>query len=364
MQQNSYEIFDKEFNFYSYFDPNNGNYLRSNVCDENKNDTGIEPFMAEFPHLLDIGIMGHCVHGLSNLCKKANIDCYQSGATINKPNMSLNDFKSIVDRCKGKVMQFALGGRGDPDMHENFEEILDYSRQANIIPNITTSGYSLTKEKAKIISKYCGAAAVSFYRNEYTYKAIELLLEQGVTTNIHFVLEKNSIDEATQIVSKMSFPKGISRIVFLLYKPVGQGKKENLLKIDDKRINEFFSLFNNKEISKFIGYDSCSVPAVVNLCKNIDPQSYDACEGARFSAYISSDMYLTPCSFDQDLKFASSLKNKTIKEIWDGEKFNEFRNILKNSCPKCQKQINCMGGCPLIPEIVLCEDKRRFHCEV
>jgi len=36
---------------------------RSGILDKDGRDTGIDPFMASFPHLLDVGIMGHCAHG-------------------------------------------------------------------------------------------------------------------------------------------------------------------------------------------------------------------------------------------------------------------------------------------------------------
>ena len=109
--------------------------------------------------------------------------------------MSLVDFKRIADECEFLVDQFALGGRGDPDCHEHFEEILAYCQEKNIVPNYTTSGFGFTKEKAALSKKYCGAVAVSWYRSEYTLRAIDLLLEAGVKTNIHYVLGKNSIEE-------------------------------------------------------------------------------------------------------------------------------------------------------------------------
>ena len=57
----------------------------------------------------------------------------------------------------------ALGGRGDPDMHENFEEILYYAATNHVVPNFTTSGLGMTPEKAAICKAYCGAVACSMY---------------------------------------------------------------------------------------------------------------------------------------------------------------------------------------------------------
>jgi hypothetical protein len=102
--------YDKQNKFISTFNPENGFYLRSGII-ENKEDTGIDPFMASYPELLDVGIQGHCKHGQSGLCIKSGVECYQSGLTKHQENMSLDNFKKIVDESKGKVFQIALGGQ-------------------------------------------------------------------------------------------------------------------------------------------------------------------------------------------------------------------------------------------------------------
>ena len=200
--------------------------------------------MASFPHLIDVGVMGHCIHGKTGLCAKAGIGCYQSGMLIEEPNMKVEDFEWIARQCKGRCNQLALGGRGDPDQHENFEDLLRISRENNLVPNFTTSGYGMTPELAKVCKKYCGAVAVSWYRNEYTIKAINTLLEAGVRTNVHYVLGKNSIDEAIERMRNHTFPKGINAVIFLLHKPAGQGTKANMLSVNDPKVKEFFEEFD------------------------------------------------------------------------------------------------------------------------
>ncbi|MEE0965556.1 MAG: radical SAM/SPASM domain-containing protein [Bacilli bacterium] len=353
-----YKIVDHKYRFISAFDTETGAYVRTGIIDENGKDTGKDPFMASYPHLIDVGIMGHCIHGKTGLCAKAGIGCYQSGMFVQKPNMSLEDFKTIAEQSKGKCNQFALGGRGDPDQHENFEEILKICRENNIVPNFTTSGYGITKEIANICKQYCGAIAVSWYRNEYTYKAIELLLEAKVKTNIHYVLGNNSIDEAIRRLKENDFPKGINAVIFLLHKPAGQGTKQNMLSVDDPRVAEFFSEFDKPHPFK-VGMDSCNVPGAIRFCKNILPESLDTCEGGRYSCYIGADMTMVPCSFDQDRRFEVSLKEMSIEQAWNSEPFERFRNRMHKACPGCPKKELCMGGCPLMPEIVFCNSDER-----
>lgn len=345
--------YDKKNSFVSVFEPKTGFYMRTGVIDENGKDTGIDPFMSSFPELIDVGIMQTCV-----CAKQCNVDCYQKAIDRTGENMSIENFKKILEECKGKTFQFALGGAGDVDTHENFEEILKLCREHNIVPNFTTSGIAMTKEKAEICKKFCGAVAVSEHFAPYTQKAIQLLLDAGVKTNIHYVLGQNSIEEATRRLKTNDFQEGINAIVFLLYKPVGLGKSENVLRNDDPRVAEFFSVIDNGEFNFKIGFDSCTVPGLINHTANINPDSFDTCEGGRWSMYITADMKALPCSFDnQDLRWAYDISNDTIQNAWDSEVFEDFRNHFRNSCPNCKRRRECMGGCPIRNEIVLCDER-------
>ena len=171
MKNKSATKIKKDKNFISCFNQETGFYFRTGILEDGK-DTGVDPFMTSFPELLDVGIMGHCIHGKTGLCQKAGIGCYQDGLHSNNPNMTLEDFKKIAEQCKGKTFQFALGGCGDPDQHEHFEEILKVCKENGIVPNFTTSGFGMTKALAKLCKQYCGAVAVSWYRSPYTLKAI------------------------------------------------------------------------------------------------------------------------------------------------------------------------------------------------
>ena len=201
--------------FSEYFNPLTGLYVRSGVIDEAGNDTGIDPFMRCFPSLIDIGIMNKCV--CAGSCK---VDCYQKAIARNGSNMSLFDYCSIMDQCKGKVFQVALGGAGDPDTHEEFENILKRTVENKIVPNFTTSGIAMTREKAELCRKYCGAVAISELNAVYTHQAFSMLKNAGVKTNVHYVLSNQTIDSAIDRL-KRNYYGMANAVVFLLYKPIG-----------------------------------------------------------------------------------------------------------------------------------------------
>lgn len=351
------KIVDEKYKYIAMFNPRSGAYVRTGILNQRGQDTGVDPFRGSFPHLIDVGIMGHCIHGKTGLCVKAGVGCYQSGLTVEEPNMSVEDFAAIARQCKGRVNQFALGGRGDPDQHEQIEEILKICRENEIVPNFTTSGYGLTPDLAQMCKQYCGAVVVSWYRSEYTLKAIRMLMAAGVKTNIHYVLGNNSIDELIDRLTLDDFPDGVNGLVILLHKPVGLGSQKNVLQTSDPRVETLYQLIDKGKHKFKVGMDSCSVPGIVNYCKNVIPEAIDPCEGARFSCYIGPDMVMLPCSFDQQMKYGVSLGENTIEEAWNSGPFDGFRNILATECPDCQIRENCMGGCPLLPEIVLCENK-------
>lgn len=348
-------IYDKKYNFKSLFNPKTGAYIRTGILDENGHDTNVDPFMASFPQLLDIGIMQTCV-----CAKQCKVDCYQKAISRTGDNMSLQDYESIMKQCKNKMFQCALGGAGDVDTHKDFEDIVAMSQDYGIVPNFTTSGIAMTKEKANICKKYCGAIAVSEHFTDYTKNAVNLLLEAGVKTNIHYVLGNKTIDKAIELLKNDSFMNGINAVVFLLYKPVGLGKQENVLDVNDNRVKEFFELVGDGKFHHKIGFDSCSCSGIINFSHNIALESLDFCEGGRYSAYIDANMNMMPCSFaNQNPNWFVDLHKYTIQEAWDSDIFDKFRYSLSHSCASCKNREMCGGGCPLVNQITLCNKSER-----
>ncbi|MDO4327508.1 MAG: hypothetical protein Q4E24_16045 [bacterium] len=222
---------DNRYHFKTYFEPNIGLRIRTGILNSDGVDTKEDPFQAEYPELMDIGIMEQCA--CVEVCK---VDCYQKAIARTGKNMSVEDFVWLIEQSRGKTLQVALGGAGDPDTHENFADILRVCAENNIVPNFTTSGIAMTPEKAKLCRRYCGAVAVSEHNAAYTAKAVEFLTAAGVKTNIHYVLNRNTIEKATEILRGGRYREGINAVVFLLYKPVGLGRQELVLQPDDERL--------------------------------------------------------------------------------------------------------------------------------
>ncbi len=292
-----------------------------------------DPFVLDHPNLIDIGIMGHC----KNSCKI----CYQGDKY--EENMSLENYTMIMNQVSKYVNQVALGGRGDPNLHEDFENILKVTRENQIVPNFTTSGNGLTDQQIEIAKKYVGAIAVSDYDEDYTYSALNRLIQAEIKTNIHLVLSRENLSRAKNILQGNDVWNGkfdikkLNAVIFLLFKPQGRGKDFSELSPTKDELLEFIDLIRTPKCNFKIGMDSClccQIDENVGLTKS-EKIVMDTCEGSRYSCYITPSMLFKPCSFDHDDN-GVSLKVTTIKDAWDNSKgFLQFRNKLINCPYKC-----------------------------
>lgn len=191
--------------------------------------------------------------------------------------------------------------------------------------------------------------------NQETIDAVERLVKSGCTTNIHYVVSKDTINEAITRLEMDSFPKGVNAVIFILYKPVGNGIIEKVLKNTDSRIERFISLATKVKHPYRVGFDTCFTPALLRWGDTVPAVSIDACEAATFSMYIDSQMNCYPCSFGiWDKSISESMNSKTLREIWQGDKFVAFREQRKEKCSSCRQMELCRGGCRLGIDIDMC----------
>jgi len=329
-----------------FFDRESGFFARI------ENEGKKEPFWAENgPELLDISI--------TNWCDKQCSICYRDSSTKGI-FMKLTDYREILRQAsETNVFQIALGG-GNPNQHPDFIEMLKIAREEyNIVPNYTTNGRGLTQSVLKATKEFCGAVAVSISEySEEAHQSLNYIRDYKIKTNVHFVLTSKSIDTAIQwLKNPPSFLDGINAVVFLNYKPVGRKADVALNLNQSNKLAEYFKLINSRTYPFKIGVDSCSVSGVVSYLPNINPISIDTCEAARFSAFISEDLKIYPCSFMVDSYAGIDLKNGNMFKAWrDSDLFQSFRTLLfNNGCHKCHSVNLCLGGCPLFKTINLCK---------
>lgn len=305
-----------------------------------------EPFWSEDgPELLDFSI--------TNYCERCCEFCYRQ-ANPSGRHVSLDDVENVVKQAKkAGVLQIALGG-GNPNQHPQFVEVLKIIRENGIVPSYTSNGDGLTTAILEATKKYCGAMALSLYPPYEGYdKIAERISGMGIRLNLHVILKSDTID---LLISWFKEPPtlfaSINALIVLNYKPI-RGSQELMVR-DPERLKAFYESASTCKSMK-IGFDSCCVPSIVSWMK-VNTALLDSCEAARFSAYISEDMKMYPCSFMANTGRFGDLRNESLVDIWQSNTaFVKHRELIRhNSCVGCIHQSICRGGCVYMPEINLC----------
>ncbi|MBT5305187.1 MAG: radical SAM protein [Candidatus Scalindua sp.] len=306
------------------------------------------PLYAPVPELADISISNHCT-------KKCSF-CYRD-SNPNNSFISVSDYKYILDSLNhplyGNVFQVAIGG-GEPLEHPDFLELIRLTREYNIVPNFTTNGEHLSDEIADVIKSEIGAVAVSVIDfNNFPNTEIGILIKNGIRTNIHFVLDSNSLSQAVKILQGQYNSKlnGINAIIFLTFKPSGRGDS-NFALVHNKEMKQFIELIDANNCLCNIGFDACFVPLLMSQTST-KKNFIDSCEVGCFSVYIDENLNVSPCSFSNG-KDVFNLKEFDFYDIWMN-KFSDFRSESKNQCKQsCSSIGECKGQCYYYPEITLC----------
>lgn len=311
-----------------------------------------DPYRAPIPELVDISISNHCTKGCSF--------CYRDSIP-NNVFMSLADYefviKSLASERWGNVFQVALGG-GEPLEHPDFIDILKVTRNYGVVPNFTTNAMHISKEIAEQIKPLVGAVAISFPNIKAipTSKA-HIFIEEGIRTNIHFILDRKSIKQGIEILEGRhnELLKGFNSIIFLTFKPMGRGKEDLCLELNDD-LKRFCGLIDGNDCILNVGFDSCFMPMLMHFTKtNID--FIEPCECAFFSAYVDEKLRVKPCSFANHDRDTFSLREKSFDQIWNSH-WDAYRGAQVNTCERtCSNSSNCRGGCPYYSQINLCKSE-------
>jgi MoaA/NifB/PqqE/SkfB family radical SAM enzyme len=308
------------------------------------------------PEILDIEIS---VNGCPPIGDGGNCKfCYKSKRNAEPTNMSLVDFKTIIDKIPKALTQVAFGITGiqtNPD----FIPMMKYCREIGIVPNFTLSGADLTDEIAKEVSGVAGALAASAYESDKNicYDTVKTFTDLGMNqVNIHIMISDETIDFVYEVLEDRLTDDRLSMmnaIVFLGVKPKGRaaGKFHSLSKSNYQKLVEFCM---NKNIS--FGFDSCSSPKFESAVKEMDVpniskliESSESCESDLMSSYINVNGEYWHCSFTEGEPNQTCVNALGIDDflcdVWYSRAVANFRTKLLTGA---------IGGCrlcPVFPEI-------------
>ena len=186
-----YSRYDPIYNFWTIFNPENGFRIRfTDDLSEEARDVDC----SSYPELVDLKITDYCPFNCSF--------CYM-GSTKEGVHASLSYIKEIVTELSEiGVFEIALGG-GEPTLHPNFTEILDFIRSMGIVPNFTTRNLKFLSEPDRYLS--AGAVAISVSNFKEAKEAIDLIksLRSRRTLGHRYVNTKFSLQVVAGVVQEL-----------------------------------------------------------------------------------------------------------------------------------------------------------------
>jgi len=317
----------KNYNF--NFNKIDGSFMRWGQTKDDDPEFG-------YPEILDLEI--------SEICNMGCKFCYKSNVEYSGRNMTLDTFKIIVSKMPKTITQIAFG-IGDIDTNPDLADIIRYSRNHGIIPNLTINGSGLTDWWADFFSEWLGAIAVSIYDKNLSFNAIEKLTSRGMKqVNVHFMISKETKSQAIAMIDHIkSDPrlKKMNALVFLSLKPKGRGETFHALSQDE--FNEIVNYAIRQEIS--MGFDSCSAPKYLECIKNdLDfkekEQLVEPCESGLFSSYINVAGEFFPCSFAENhSSWTTGIDvihcDTFLQDVWSHPRVIEWKKNLLKNCRNC-----------------------------
>ena len=313
------------------------------------------------PVIADIEVVSMCKGPGGKLCPF----CYKSN-TPQGHYMSLEDYKVVFAKIPKTITQIAFGADADCSLNPDLFDIMQYTRDNGVIPNITVA--DITADTAAKLGKLSGAVSVSWYgmhtKKDYCYDSINKLATNSkrfvpsntlAQINMHFMLSKESLPYIDELINDIKTDprlKYLNAVVFLSLKQKGRGAKfqgctdEEFKNVVDKMLTAGIGF----------GFDSCSQPKWVKSIQDharADEyiQMSESCESFSQSLYINERGVIVPCSFMEGMQWNendSTGWNLLDESITDADEFvtkvwNSDRAILFSE--RAAKCASCGNGC-------------------
>lgn len=330
-----------------------------------------------------------CYIILTSRCNQRCLHCYGDYGMYVPPNeLTGNEWDLVFqDLVKNNVFYVNISG-GEPTVHPDFVEILNSLRKHKLHYIMTTNGLFSEKVLKKIIEVEelliglkISLDGPDYISNGYirrdvkneinesefnrTLNNLRRLKEEDIPFTIATCIHKGNINRMDEMLALILELKPIS---WYLSTISTSGRSLDNLEIfasdselGKKKWNRIRKVCEENDI--FVNY----IDMPFASAKKQKRKFYYQCPAARSFCEINSDGLVSPCPLarvnipSEYLKF-ENIRDKSIKEIWNGDVFNKFLTLSKQGCEGCNVKDKC-DRC--IPQSILWFKDHRIpppHC--
>lgn len=259
----------------------------------------------------------------TNLCNAYCKICPREQLSRPQGTMDMEFFKSIVNQlAAGGTKELHLQGYGEPFLDKEIFNKIRFAKSVKIPYTFMVTNASLLNDKVneELLNTELDKLKISFYGvDKAEYEAVHNGLSYGdVRENINKLIKsKKKLGKKIPVISLKYIGKPYKFLIFIFQ----WGLKTT---ISYARLHNYAygKRFNVPEVDKMNRKCSMVNKSVMQVLWN---------------------GLVVPCCYDFDGKIIlGDLKKESVSEIWNGEKYNKFRQLHKNrdyeSIPVC---LNC-----------------------
>ncbi|MDD4157221.1 MAG: radical SAM protein [Candidatus Cloacimonetes bacterium] len=301
------------------------------------------------------------VIGITSRCNFKCSFCYSSSSGQDVSELNYETIKDIIDQGYGMGVQVIAISGGEPFLHPEILEILEYAKKKCNVLIVSTNGFFINKDMAQKI-KDIGVDNVqlsiegneeinnSLRGNPLGYKkaleALKNLKELGMDVTLTPTIQKENFDNIYHVwnlAREYKADLSIKRIV-----ETGRGKDST--NISSSKYHDLYNFAIESNISSEDGsskiFIHCDPLRVLFLDeKLIDFNRFSGCIAGKGLLYIKYNGDIYPCS-KLPLVIGNIYRDE-LKDVYDSSlilKDLTNRSNLKGKCGKCKYAKVC-GGC-------------------
>jgi radical SAM protein with 4Fe4S-binding SPASM domain len=254
-------------------------------------------------------------------------------------------YQATIDQLKNSVQYLTFYFQGEPYLHPQFLEMVNYASANNIYTATSTNAHYLNDEMAKrTIQSGLDRLIISIDgTTQQTYQSYRVggSLEKVIEGTKNIIRWKKELKSKTpsvifqflvvrqneheiEEVKRIGRELGVDRVIFKTAQIYDFENGSDLIPTIDK-----YSRYKKDSSGKY----------------SIKNEFQNHCWKMWHSCVITWDGKVVPCCFDKDAHYVmGDLKENSFKEIWFGEKYKSFRSSLLKARSEIEMCRNCTEG--------------------
>ena len=271
--------------------------------------------------------------------------CYINNRNVE--TLSLSEIFDLIDQAKKLGIKFIDLLGGEPFMHPNFLEIIQYIYKKGVYVTIFTNGSFLNIEFLHNLKPFKNfLTLVVKYDHKKSYS------KQTNTRNLFKKIKKNIkkyTDEGFKVITfTVVTQKNINHINDIIKESIGLGALpmfERYMPVKDSKTNHLLEI-KKEEWADVLDQVYELYKPYRAVIKGLAFLKGGVCSCYQNSICVTADGYILPCPetpFELNL---GNVKEKPLKKIWkDSSSIRNNWNKIPLECSHCKSKYLCRGGC-------------------